>query len=67
MTSMHYKVKNESLIRDGSTNAILETDQFKLHQYRILRRQKKEKDIIVEDLLDRINRLEQLIEKMANG
>lgn len=67
MINMQLKVENDTLVRDSNTNAILETDQFKLHQYRMLRRQKKDKEQTVEELLERINKLESLMEKIANG
>lgn len=68
---MLYKVENDTLVRDSTTSAVLETDNSKLLQYRMLRRQKKEKEQTVEELVDRINKLETLIEtlmeRMNNG
>lgn len=71
MINMLYKVENDTLVRDSTTSAVLETDNSKLLQYRMLRRQKKEKEQTVEELVDRINKLETLIEtlmeRMNNG
>jgi hypothetical protein len=61
---MLYKVENDTLVRDSNTSAILETDNSKLLQYRMLRRQKQEKEQTVEQLVDRINKLETLIETL---
>lgn len=67
MTNMLYKVENDTLVRDSNSSAILETDNSKLLQYRMLRRQKKEKEQTIEELVDRINKLESLMERIANG
>lgn len=64
MTNMLYKVENDTLVRDSNTSAILETDNSKLLQYRMLRRQKQEKEQTAEQLVDRINKLETLIETL---
>ena len=61
------KVENESFIRDSNTGAILETDLSKLQRHRARLAALESKDKIIEDLTDRINRLEQLIERMSNG
>lgn len=59
------KVENETLVRDKRTGAILETDAAKLHKYRARRSALQQKDDIIETLSERINRLEQLIERMT--
>lgn len=64
---MLYKVENDTLVRDSNSSAILETDNTKLQQYRMLRRQKQEKENEIEDLKERINKLETLMERIANG
>jgi hypothetical protein len=64
---MLYKVENDTLVRDSNSAAILETDNSKLQQYRMLRRHKKEKEQTIEELVDRINKLESLMERIANG
>jgi hypothetical protein len=67
MTNMFYKVENDTLVRDSNSSAVLETDTTKLQQYRMLRRQKQEKEKTIEDLMERINKLETLMERIANG
>lgn len=67
MTNMFYKVENDTLVRDSNSSAVLETDVTKLQQYRMLRRQKQEKEKTIEDLMERINKLETLMERIANG
>lgn len=64
---MFYKVENDTLVRDSNSSAVLETDITKLQQYRMLRRQKQEKEKTIEDLMERINKLETLMERIANG
>lgn len=62
---LHAKVENEpSLIRDLSTGAILETDRDKLMKYRASKRASREKDEKIESLIERINRLESIIERI---
>lgn len=61
----HAKVENEpSLIRDLSTGAILETDREKLMKYRAAKAASREKDEKIESLIERINRLESIIERI---
>ena len=67
MTNMFYKVENDTLVRDSNSSAVLETDITKLQQYRMLRRQKQEKEKTIEDLMERINKLETLMDRIANG
>lgn len=59
------KVENESLVRDQRTGAILETDSAKLQKYRARKSALQQKDNVIEALSERINRLEQLIERMT--
>lgn len=61
------KVKNESLVRDTSTGAILETDIAKLNKHRAIRQSLKDKEHKVDILLEKINKLELIIERMTNG
>lgn len=61
------KVENESLVRDVTTGAILETDLGKLQRHRARIAALESKDQIIEDLTERINKLEQLIERMSHG
>jgi predicted glycosyltransferase len=64
---MKIKVENDSLVRDTSTNAILETDVSKLHKSRAIRQALKEKENKLDLLIDKINRLETIIDGMTNG
>jgi hypothetical protein len=64
---MKIKVENESLVRDTLTNAILETDVNKLHKSRAIRNALKEKENKLDLLIDKINRLETIIDGMTNG
>lgn len=64
---MKIKVENESLVRDTATNAILETDVSKLHKARAIRNALKEKENKLDLLIDKINRLETIIDGMTNG
>lgn len=59
------KVENESLVRDTGTNAVLETDVKKLNRYRATKAAMVEKDKTLQQLVDRINNLEKLINGMA--
>lgn len=64
---MKLKVENDSLVRDTISGAILETDRAKLERYRTAKNAIKEKDEKLDLLIDRINKLETLIERMTNG
>lgn len=64
---MKIKVENESLVRDTHTNAILETDVNKLHKSRAIKHALKEKENKIDLLIDRINKLETIIDGMTNG
>jgi hypothetical protein len=61
------KVENDSLARDINTNAILETDAIKLKRYRNLKRGLIAKDKRMDELLDRINKLEQTINAIGHN
>lgn len=58
------KVENDTLARDMSTSALLETDVSKLKRYRAIKRLVKEKQDKIESLNDRINNLENLVNKL---
>ena len=64
---MKIKVENESLVRDTTTNAILEVDTTKLNKYRAIRQSIKDKEQKMDYLAERINKLESIIERMNNG
>jgi len=64
---MKIKVENESLVRDTGTNDILETDVNKLQKSRAIRQALKEKENKLDYLIDKINKLETIIDGMTNG
>jgi hypothetical protein len=63
------KVENDTLGRDPNTGAIVETDTSKLIKYRARKTALQQKDDMIYSLNERINKLEQLIERMtiSNG
>jgi hypothetical protein len=67
MASNLIRVENDTLARDSVTGAIIETDITKLHKYRARKALMQSKDELIEDLSNRINKLEELIGRMANG
>jgi cell division protein FtsB len=64
---MYIKVEGETLVRDTRSNAILETDKEKLMKHRAMQAKIQDKEQKIDYLIDRINKLEQLIERMTNG
>ena len=64
---MKIPVEKESLVRDSNTGAILETDISKLHKHRAIKNKIAEKEDKIDALVDRINKLETLINGMTNG
>jgi cell division protein FtsB len=64
---MRIKVENESLVRDTNTNAILETDVSKLHKHRAIKNAIAEREDKIDYLVERINKLETIINGMTNG
>jgi cell division protein FtsB len=64
---MKIKVENESLVRDTTSNAILEVDTTKLNKYRAIRQSIKDREHKIDYLAERINKLESIIERMNNG
>jgi hypothetical protein len=64
---MKIKVENESLVRDTSTGAILETDVGKLQKHRAIRRTIRSREKTLDDLIEKINKLELTMEEMTNG
>ena len=64
---MKIKVENESLVRDTNTNAILEVDTTKLNKYRAIRQSIKDKEQKMDYLVEKIIKLESIIERMNNG
>jgi hypothetical protein len=64
---MKIRVENESLVRDTTTNAILEVDISKLNQHRAIKQTIKDREQKLDYLLEKINKLESIIERMNNG
>jgi hypothetical protein len=64
---MLIRVENDTLVRDVTTGAILETDKTKLERHRAIRSALKNKDQLIESMLERINKLESIIERIENG
>jgi len=64
---MKLKVENESLVRDTTTNAILETDVSKLHKHRAIKSALAERENKIDYLIEKINNLENIINRITNG
>lgn len=64
---MKIRVENESLVRDTATNAILEMDTTKLNKYRAIRQSIKDREQKIDYLIEKINKLESIIERMNDG
>lgn len=60
------KVENDTLARDLNTSALLETDISKLKKYRSFKRIMKEKEVKIDTLMERINSLENLVNKIIS-
>ena len=62
-----YKVKNEETLRRDSTNsAILETDMNSLELYRRRREQVKQKDKEIQEMREEISNLKDLVYSLIN-
>lgn len=61
------KVENDSLVRDINTGAILETDRAKLNRHRARKASLESREKIIDSLLEKINNLEEKLERMSNG
>lgn len=64
---MQVKVENETLVRDMHTGAILETDVSKLNRHRAIKSSKQRKEQTIDILLEKINKLEETIERIKYG
>jgi predicted glycosyltransferase len=64
---MKIPVEKETLVRDTTTGAILETDISKLQKHRAIKSAIAEKENKLDYLIDRINNLETIIDRMTNG
>lgn len=64
---MKIKVENESLVKDTTSGAVLETDISKLNKHRAIRNAIKNKEKKIDYLIEKINKLEQQMERITNG
>ena len=64
---MKIPVEKETLVRDSTTGAILETDISKLEKHRAIRNKILDKESKIDVLMEKINRLETIIDGMTNG
>jgi prefoldin subunit 5 len=64
---MKVKVENESLVKDLSTGVIVETDKSKINKHRTIRKALKDREKSLDVLLEKINKLEQQMERITNG
>ena len=64
---LRYKVENEETLRRDSTNsAILETDMNSLELYRRRREQVKQKDKEIQEMREEISNLKDLVYSLIN-
>lgn len=64
---LRYKVENEETLRRDSTNsAILETDMNSLELYRRRREQVKQKDKEIQEMKEEISNLKDLVYSLIN-
>ena len=63
---MKIRVENDTLVRDSQSNAILETDLSKLNRHKAVKLALKQKEQQIDSLIDRINKLETLVERIAD-
>lgn len=64
---MLIKVENDTLARDTNSNAVLETDVSKLRRYKLFKAEMKKREEKIDDLNIRINKLEELIQRMMDN
>jgi predicted transcriptional regulator len=64
---MKIPVEKETLVRDSNTGAILETDVSKLQRHRAMKRAMSEKEQKLDYLIEKINKLEEIINGITNG
>jgi predicted transcriptional regulator len=64
---MKIPVEKETLVRDSNTGAILETDVSKLQRHRAMKRAMNQKEQKLDYLIEKINKLEEIINGMTNG
>lgn len=64
---MKVKVENETLVKDTTNGAVIETDKTKLRKHRSIRHALKQRERSIDALIERINKLEQQLERMTDG
>jgi len=64
---MKVKVENETLVKDTKTGVVQETDKSKLRKHRSIRRALKDREKSIDALIDKINKLEQQMERITDG
>lgn len=64
---MKLKVENETLVKDTVTGAIQETDKGKLRKHRAIRNALKQREKSIDILIEKINKLEQQLERITDG
>jgi predicted glycosyltransferase len=64
---MKIQVEKETLVRDTNTGAILETDVSKLQRHRAIKKAMVQKEQKLDYLIEKINKLEEIINGMTNG
>jgi len=63
---MKVKVENETLVKDTANGAVIETDKSKLRKHRAIRAAIKQREKSIDNLLERINKLEQQLERITD-
>ena len=63
---MKVKVENETLVKDTANGAVIETDKSKLRKHRGIRAAIKQREKSIDNLLERINKLEQQLERITD-
>jgi len=64
---MKVKVENETLVKDTKTGVVQETDKGKLRKHRSIRRAIKQREQSIDTLIEKINKLEQQMERITDG
>jgi len=64
---MKVKVENETLVKDTKTGVVQETDKSKLRKHRSIRRAIKQREQSIDTLIEKINKLEQQMERITDG
>jgi hypothetical protein len=67
MTKKYAKVEGHSnLIRDLSTNAIINTDSVSSSQYDLIRKKRQDEKLKIEKLENELNEIKSLLQKLTN-